>query len=1227
MICIKKDFVKDFRVNVTDEKTILLLKLHEPACNLAPFCPDAPEHYVKIIFDCKCDISNAVKMLFGEIKYVELPISSPSVSSTPSRYGIKRVSSAISPLTVHQTSSQSSEDQQISDETVSSSSAAVVPNTLISNKSESADDEKAEKTVNKSVEADEKPPLIVPESQEIVESTTDEKKKASKHNKNVNSRQKEDNVDFQIDLRQTQELSKEEKKPLKSESKKGKKLLSTNVIVFQDSPDLNYEPKPVVAPSKKKQQHRKPSKKKTKSIGKSNHSEKELAAFDFTMTEEEEENKELPSDSSMLKPSRQANPKAKSKSKKKSNTNKQKDIKTTLKESLSSNDEQDESKLHSKPKRPTRAANKKVLYTELNSDTEDFEERKNTSDVAKEIEVVSSLKKNRSKGRKSVSFISPVEETSYFEVEPDYNETEAELENTNNMDEVIEIESGNTSKNIVEFPPDDSQSEVTVFGNVLLQEQQIDQEPSQEKTNEQASSSTHDNLSEKSAKLKSGKAVKKSVKTKRKEEIYEILPKKEVKPFERNLQIGWGKKGKLPASDVYDFPSSDEDSQVNTKKKRSKKEEPTYMETPWSQQKAKKKRVKQKYNINKKKTYKNEVNCVDDESGSENSSHKEERSYCCEGSEEEKKGRRVNSKKMKEKRVRERPERARSVKTVTRNSVNEKNSPAGSFSPKEDEIVSPITESFEVADDRSLSSSSQESTNSSNRNKSSENKIKIKKSTPSFNGSVKGKRKSPQSSVESSQELSSVEGSQEQQFFNETPMTVTRSGVKKWVQDLNQVFENIEEATSKKPRKKLWKSPVVILNDELEKTLNSPTTPSLDPVSPHPASASNRSTPKPHTPSQVTRKLLKKEIHMKSVSPAPVMEVDGDDDLSNGDFADFCKNILNQSSKGSYCNIDNKSHNSPVVEEQRAEIVKSPEVKKRKLLSKPLQRKQYEVVEDEAPARVVFEEKVSKVGRRLEERLSSYVLSIGETPNTSLMDDRANVLPTQDSVDLDDENVQLDYPTIDSHEIMKKYMCSSRCSEQNNEEDESDSDEYNSHHNQVDISAVRDTVGDEIHDVLKSFGANINKTLNQKRNGIDKFISKVNKLMERKMHSVWNDQRELRQDVDSVFHESWLKELEEWYSGCQHKEKKLSNILSQLKVTLEEQSDDDKKRIKRMKQTHQMYFEQKKKVIQQERQLQNAVQENLRHDIKKLRNQMLHQSKSLEMANIRRSLQSMLNNV
>lgn len=53
------------------------------------------------------------------------------------------------------------------------------------------------------------------------------------------------------------------------------------------------------------------------------------------------------------------------------------------------------------------------------------------------------------------------------------------------MDEVIEIESGNTSKNIVEFPPEGSQSEVTVFRNVVLQEQQIDQQLSQEKINEQ----------------------------------------------------------------------------------------------------------------------------------------------------------------------------------------------------------------------------------------------------------------------------------------------------------------------------------------------------------------------------------------------------------------------------------------------------------------------------------------------------------------------------------------------------------------------------------------------------------------------------------------------------------------------------------------------------------------------------------------------------------------------
>ena len=35
---------------MNQEKTIVILKLFEPACQLAPFCPEAPENYVKITF-------------------------------------------------------------------------------------------------------------------------------------------------------------------------------------------------------------------------------------------------------------------------------------------------------------------------------------------------------------------------------------------------------------------------------------------------------------------------------------------------------------------------------------------------------------------------------------------------------------------------------------------------------------------------------------------------------------------------------------------------------------------------------------------------------------------------------------------------------------------------------------------------------------------------------------------------------------------------------------------------------------------------------------------------------------------------------------------------------------------------------------------------------------------------------------------------------------------------
>ena len=36
---------------MNEEKTIVILKLFEPAYQLAPFCPEANENYVKIVFN------------------------------------------------------------------------------------------------------------------------------------------------------------------------------------------------------------------------------------------------------------------------------------------------------------------------------------------------------------------------------------------------------------------------------------------------------------------------------------------------------------------------------------------------------------------------------------------------------------------------------------------------------------------------------------------------------------------------------------------------------------------------------------------------------------------------------------------------------------------------------------------------------------------------------------------------------------------------------------------------------------------------------------------------------------------------------------------------------------------------------------------------------------------------------------------------------------------------
>ncbi|XP_065652543.1 synaptonemal complex protein 2 isoform X7 [Hydra vulgaris] len=97
MVVIKKEIIKDFRVNVNEEKIIMVIKLNVPAYTLAPFCPESSEHYVKIIFTKHDKVLTAIQQLLGEIKFVNAP-----AATSPNNLSALwcRSSAAISPLNV-----------------------------------------------------------------------------------------------------------------------------------------------------------------------------------------------------------------------------------------------------------------------------------------------------------------------------------------------------------------------------------------------------------------------------------------------------------------------------------------------------------------------------------------------------------------------------------------------------------------------------------------------------------------------------------------------------------------------------------------------------------------------------------------------------------------------------------------------------------------------------------------------------------------------------------------------------------------------------------------------------------------------------------------------------------------------------------------------------------------------------------------------------------------------
>uniref|UniRef100_A0A7M5UJ09 Synaptonemal complex protein 2 Spt16M-like domain-containing protein n=3 Tax=Clytia hemisphaerica TaxID=252671 RepID=A0A7M5UJ09_9CNID len=1464
MIIIKKEDIRDFRVNVNEEKTIVILKLFEPAYQLAPFCPEANENYVKITFPRKLNgaVSKALGKLFGEVKYVELPISSPSISSTPGGRNL-RTSMAISPLAVHGCSTSTNKKKTltcaISDSTVSSSSGyAEDTGTVVGEEKEEHDNEEKtnedecerkkdeeekeesehEETVQDEKASAEFPPLLqeaaeeandekppapkdgcpdnhfVPETQE--KKTNNEEEEEAKEEIHFEVEQKElpdreekdlvfeetpiDSDEEEVKIREEVKIEKEVKqaprskakpkktKPASSRQKKGKKLMKTNnYVMFQDSPDENYEAAPVKTFEEQQKKKEKLQAAKTKkTIGKVKDVQS-LAIYDFDDMNDEKELDEETKEVERIEEDEKPNSKKKNDTK----ATRQKKKKPPVEDEASPVPQTTTSSRRSSRRRKEKEVNYQEPST---SDIDDFkdqssiagdqivgddEEVDQNSDkqsfydvvpVEEEKPVISKKKKStnhkrkESMDRKSVSFVSPI-------VDP-LDQHHSPLDNLITKS-VLKHQSDEqmTSSQHDEIPltpldgPGDA--DVIAFQNAMLKEEKMNRVRQwSEKVSAKCKTSFDADLTST------------PIDNTSKHDTNEHKSNR-PKPFERNIQLGWGLKGTKKSSttqqqdsnhennddSIYDF--HDEIDVADDEDRR------RVADTPWSAQKKKKEKVKKKYTkkenkidsdvkkfrkddldvslsddgeaegsvvIETKKTtrrkgIKNRKIDINDSINNENEVEVEATETKPKGRSTRGRGKRTHNEEEEElsqvieTKQKRRPGRPKKTTNTDDNSSRNKNSRNAlmkktKVEKSHDASLASIVASFddnhgshddeleqeqnEISAIQSQDFETRESPTSNQPQEESSPEVSINEHSPlpkisakrfygkldisehksgkSLNKKVDSKLEKSPVRIESKSRLqvedemtpvqtkpnkkpsrkpgpefespaepiskksklssktetfvasllkesqntivSSLEGSQEiQQDFMDTPMCADETPMceqkqtlyKNWVQQLNEKLENIEAVTNKKQSKrKLWKSPVVVMTED--ETADSPVVEKR--TRSHQKKDMKRTRQQQQaTASTSTTPLQQKPRHLQQQNNASKLIQTPDIGLCEGvdAFAKFCQSMLNKNSPPQQDmeerereeDVDQSAttmlSQSYVTESQPEAVPKSPPKKKNKV----------EVEPNKALPRPTS--KLAESSKRKAEKISpkdaTNYLQLGD--DTLQHSKAKRSMKYETSEDEEDEEYEAD---VSDDVTTPMTSCFNHRPFDNNNMEMFNLSFGQDH----DMSGVE---GNEIQGLLHMFGKNVSKSINTKKQATELFVNNVMKIVSKKVKTFCTKQSKTREIKDETYHNQFLNKFDDWYQMRIQKDDKIQKCIDQLKQVVKNQNDEDKLRIKKLRQSYTEGYEERRQQMMEDSSAQDNLQLQIRGEIKKLKKQMLQQSKASEVANIRRSLQTMLNKV
>ncbi|CAO2581339.1 Synaptonemal complex protein 3 [Lemmus lemmus] len=170
-------------------------------------------------------------------------------------------------------------------------------------------------------------------------------------------------------------------------------------------------------------------------------------------------------------------------------------------------------------------------------------------------------------------------------------------------------------------------------------------------------------------------------------------------------------------------------------------------------------------------------------------------------------------------------------------------------------------------------------------------------------------------------------------------------------------------------------------------------------------------------------------------------------------------------------------------------------------------------------------------------------------------------------------------------------------------------------------------MGGEVQNMLEKFGADINKALLAKRKRIEMYTKASFKASNQKIEQIWKTQQEEIQKLNSEYSQQLMSMFQQWELDMQKFEEqgeKLTNLFRQQQKIFQQSRIVQSQRLKAIKQLHEHFIKSLEEVEKSNDNLFTGTQNELKKEMAMLQKKVMMETQQQEMANVRKSLQSML---